>query len=272
MSLRSFKRIRGQALKTLALVCCALLSACDSGESGSGPTAGVISVQLGWSLPSGFDATSGITFTNGAGYSIHLSSVMINTYSVELIPCDEELFRKLQEPRQRPKLSQGILINKAWAGHGDPTRPTRTGVVRPEWPMSQANPVFMDTLDPPDYDYCRVHYLVGRVPDTPMTQSSHADLIGLSMSIDGTYQAPGTPTAQPFQVRTSAAHGTLSDLAANGQGTGLRLREGDRLIVQRNFESLFNGVVFDAMADKEIARHILRNIVNGVSLEVVPNA
>lgn len=242
-------------------------SGCDDDQSEFGPSTGVISVELDWSAATGPDAFA-TQFENDMGYEIELSRLMINTYSVELIPCDEDLFRRLQQPRQRPQQSSGGLIGTAWAGHGDPTRPTRTGVIRPEWPLSQDNPVFMDTLDPPDYAYCRAHYLIGRVPNDDATQGTYPDLVGLSLVVEGSVAAPGETGSEPFSIQTSAAHGTLAEFKVQSLEDGIRITAGDRIVVKRRLDALFDGVDFSTMSEQELARTVLRNVVQSVTLDV----
>ncbi len=243
------------------------LIACDPQPGGGPSTTGVLRVAAGW------HDTVSADFTTDRGYRIHLDAYMINTYSVELIPCDEELFRQLQEPRQKPGVSAGLsqlrFISPALAGHGDPTRPTRTGAILPESGPSdfEAVPLQIDTLDPPDYAYCKIHYLIGRVPNDDEHNVLYPGLAGTSLRLTGTYTSLERSTPVPFTIETSAAHGVLT--AFDGPADGVTLKAGDTVLVQRHFQAMLNGVDFETMTEQQQARQVLRNLVDGTTVRVV---
>jgi len=88
--------------------------------------------------------------------------------------------------------------------------------------------------------------------------------------LSGTYTIEGDVTPRPFSIETSAAHGVLT--AFDGDGEGVSLTAGDTVLVQRRFQNILDSVEFAKSTEQQQARQVLRNLVGGTSVTVVPAA
>lgn len=213
-----------------------------------------VSVELAWQAPEIHAAA--LDFTNDLGYRIHVTMARVTTYSVELIPCDVELFRKLQQP---PQTSSIDVIARANAAHAPADRPTRTVVAITEDALAATSRTLLDRVSPPPYRYCEAHYLVGRDAPSKLREKNRPPR---SVVIAGTYVAPDTTGVVPFQIETGIAHGIVVPLiAANGEAFAATLPAGAKVVVARNLAAAFDGIDFAAMQSPEAARQFLRSLM-----------
>jgi hypothetical protein len=218
-----------------------------------------VDILLAWDRESVAAGETGATLTNDLGYDIDVIDLELTTYSIELIPCDEELFRRLQngEIKTQARLS---LISSASAGHGSVPRPTRTSHVQIETPLRPSAPLLAERLNVPAYRYCQAHFAIAREPQSPAQVAGNAPAKGMSLRLQGRYRRGGEAWT-PVKLETPVAHGVLLDLAPEMPKEGIELEEGDAVVITRKLATVFDGVDFAAMAPPEAARQILRQIV-----------
>ena len=233
-----------------ALVCVALLmQGCDRG-----PETTDVTVWLDWAE----EPTQ--TFTTDLGYSIELTRLDVTTYSVELIPCDLQLFQDLQNGIYATQASL-TLVSQAQAAHADPDRPTRTNGVEVETPLTTANAIRFADLTPPAFEYCRLHYLIGRVPNDAPSPSA-----GVSLWVEGRYVAPNGQTG-PIQIKSAMAFGRNVDLT-DPSGVAFQgvLATPTEVRVGRSWRAAFNGIRLEETDGDTLTRHILRELIRSVTV------
>ncbi len=243
------------AARGLSLALLALLLGCSE----EGPQKPV-NILLAWDRAGVEIADGEATITTNTGYIVVIDRLEITTYSFELVPCDDELFRQLQTPaRKQARLS---FIGTAWAGHAQAARPTRTFEARVESPLRDTKPVLLDHLLPPDYAYCRGHYLVARAPET----ADAAANAGASVRLHGRYRHDATSPWAPLEISTGMAHGTLIDIADAQTPKGISVADGPAIIVTRRLATMFDDIDLASAPEREISRQMLRQLMAGASV------
>jgi hypothetical protein len=252
MGAGGFRKQRRAALLIGALAISFATLACSDNT----PSAVEVDILLAWDRTG---VAAGERFTNDLGYDIAVDFFELTTYSIELIPCDQELFRRLQngENKTQARLS---FIGPAWAGHGSAPRPTRTNHVRIESPLSASAPLLAERLTVPKTRYCQAHVAIAREPQSPAQVAGNAPAKGMSLRLQARYRR-GTDLWTPVALETPVAHGVLLDLASAAPNDGVDLASGDAVVITRRLATVFDGADFAAMPNGEIARQMMRQIV-----------
>ena len=243
--------VRSVLVGVLALC---FLQSCDrAGETTD------VTIWLDWAeAPS--EATS---FVTDLGYFVQLTRLEVTTYSVELIPCDLQIFQDLQNGVYATQASLS-LVSPAHAAHADPERPTRTNGVEVEVPLNRNSALRFADLTPPAVDYCRLHYLIGRVPNDAPSPSA-----GVSLWVEGRYAAPDGSNGT-INLKSAMAFGRNVDLTGStGEPISGPLLSPTNISVDRNWQQAFSGAQLNKMDDDTLTRHILRALVNSVTATAV---
>ena len=256
------------------------LAACD--QPPGRPAMKHVQVKLAWDGTGVTLADGHGTFTTDTGYVVEVDRFELTTYSFELMPCEQRRppppgagpQGRLGGPRgPRPPGPPGMgmfglgvglaSIGTAYAGHEVGHPPTRTGASRVELPL-QAQPALLDQIRTPDIAYCAGHYLIGRTiaPEANVP----AENVGVSLRLHGRYRKAADTAWQTLELESSVAHGILVDFTPGKPKDGIKVTEGDTVVVTRHLRSLFDGVDFATMDSQTIARQMLRQIVAGTSL------
>src|SRR5262249_53117424 len=174
-------------------------------------------------------------FTTDLGYVVEADRFEVTAYSVELVPCDP-----LPAQPPMPQKQSFSFIGTAWAGHRighPPTLTSRSLVERPLQPAA----LTLDQIKVPDVAYCSGHYLIARMPDPP-SDPADAPNVDISLRIHGRYHKGDEPWSE-ITVQTPVSHGVVADFVAEGK-KGIRVKNGDVIVVRHRLEGAFNGVDF----------------------------
>lgn len=180
--------------------------------------------------------------TNDLGYTITLEEGYVANATIELIPCESEL--------------AWLAPAVAYAGHGTDAVDASRVVVTLVESLTEPQQVTFTAVHSSTTIYCQAYYLVA----PPLGQNepiyNGVDMSQKSLYVRGFYTAAGSTTAIPFEIETHLPWGAFGELqdesaqAANGH-----------IIVQRQFDRLFDGVDFDQQAAAEQATIILRGLL-----------
>jgi len=200
---------------------------------------------------------------NDLGYVVTLSRGYIVSYSMELVECTDgsdegdTASTPLDWLRPRP----------AFAGHPSGTNPAAIYTSRVESLIAlEASEAGRLTVAP--YRYCRLHYLIARGQEGTADLPDDADMIGASVVVEGTYVhtdalSAGDVGATPFSYRTAIANGLLVDIEP------IDVSNGDvSVYIERDVRGLFDGVDFAIMSDREIEFQLLRQLIDGSSVDI----
>jgi hypothetical protein len=240
---------------TTGVAAIAMLVAC----SPKPPEMHAVAIKLDWNTDGVTIADGHGTFKTDLGYVIEADQFEVTAYSFELVPCDP-LPPTAPMPQKQSSFS---LIGTAWAGHRIGHPPTLTGQSRVEIPLRTAG-LTLDRIKVPDVAYCQGHYLIARMPDPPSDPADAAS-VGISLRVHGRYRKADGDAWSDFSIETPVAHGVVVDFKPEGK-KGLRIKDGDTVVVTHRLDGVFNGLDFTAMKYAERARQILRQIVAGTSL------
>lgn len=223
-----------------------------------------LAVKLGWNTAGVSIADGHGTFTTDLGYVVEADQFEVAAYSFELIPCEQPPPRPPgANPQRQSSLS---LIGTAWAGHRVDHPPTLTNISHLERPLRYPARD-LEQLRISDVAYCAGHYLIGRLPETAAdSDAADAAGVGISLRVHGRYHKADSTAWTEFAVETPVSHGILIDLKPEGSAKGIRIRDGDAIVLVRWLGGVFNGVEFADMPPPEVARQILRQIVAGSTL------
>jgi hypothetical protein len=233
----------------------AMLVACSPKQ----PERHEVTITLDWNTDGIAIADGRGTFKTDLGYVVEADQLEITAYSFELVPCDP----LPPMPPMPQKQSAFSLIGTAWAGHRIGHPPTLTGQSRVERPL-RATTLTLDRIKVPDVAYCQGHYLIARMPDPPSDPADTAS-VGISLRVHGRYRKADSAAWSDFAIQTTVAHGVVVDFKPESR-KGLRIENGDTVVVTHRLDGLFNGLDFAAMKDQEQARQILRQVVAGTGL------
>lgn len=207
--------------------------------------------QLGWEV------------VNDLGYTVRVTRAYLVSRSIELVPCDPQA-RKVALPALLDTL---IGPRPAFAGHSNIADPSASQSAQVE-SLQQASARQLSAVFPGAQRYCQAHYLVARADPQASGLPADVDMVDQTLRFEGTFQQPGRDTFEPFSVSTAVANGKMLPLTRSPEGALDTGRDAATIIFRRNLDTLFDRVDFSAMPEKRIAREILRNLIDGVEVEV----
>lgn len=192
------------------------------------------------------------TITNDLGYTISLDEAYLLNASLELVPCEDISFWDL------------FKAQTVYAGHGtsaiSETRSLVAAVESLTQPQAQERMASASQAD-----YCQVHYLVAPALDSaeflpPITPS----FIGKTISLSGTYISAESAEPIGFSIESALAWGGFLALPAPITASNNPVE----LHVQRDMNSLFDGIDFATTSADDQAKSILRNLINNATTTV----
>jgi hypothetical protein len=204
------------------------------------------------------------------GYTVVVNTAYVVTFSVKLVPCDDETDITLTD------LVRWMFGGVAHAGHGGENRDPSAALV----------PRVEDLLSPDDVlharrpiraeRYCQVHYLVGPAAENAIALPTDPDLVGTSLYLEGHWRRGDTADSVPFAVISSKAYGALTHLYPADQfdvsEARLRVDADDtsaHVTIERPLATLFDGVDWPAVSDAQLEAQLLRNLIGQTRTRVV---
>lgn len=242
---------------------CATLLSCGSpnGEEFS-LSETTITYRLDWDTTGTSQNDTGAwIWESDLGFSIELTSGYLVTYSLQLVECRTnglatwiKWFGELLGPRS------------AFAGHShtqqNPAAMTTAHVESLLTPHAQ----HAGTVVAPAASYCQSHYLIAGAPPGATGLPDDVNMLGTSVYLKGSYQAPGSPEWAPFKIHTALPNGLLAPLSPTGESLAAPMQTpitSVTLTTERSLRTLLNGVDFTTMNDDAIQRQVLTAIIAG---------
>ncbi len=250
---------------TLSLLRCDIPSPATTAQTLS---TGELIYRLQWELGAAQPSPDGLGWVvdTDLGYTVHVESGWISTYSVQLIECEDQDDAHTHDDDDLAALWNAVAgSGVAWAGHSGETDASisTAGVVETLDGTMTAELAAVTVTN--STRYCEAHWLAFRADDT-VQGNDDGSLDGRTLWLTGTYRAPGDDVDSPFIIETSLGNGvilglpTVIDTASTGAV----------ITVRRELGRLFDGVEFATDADARIEQRILANLVASASVVVYP--
>ncbi|MEM7119342.1 MAG: hypothetical protein AAF614_43405 [Chloroflexota bacterium] len=206
-----------------------------------------LTYKFGWASP----MTEPI-LQNDLGYEIALEEAYLLNATLELVPCSDTSWRSWLAPAV------------AYAGHGDSTlSESRVLVSQVETIGATADSVAGQASASYEH-YCQLHYLVAPAAETAVNLPTTIDFSGQTLYFSGTYLASNATEPAPFVIQSDLAWGGLIDLPQPTEPNN----EPIEIKLQRDWETLFDGVDFATMEVEEQAKAILRSLMEHSTIEI----
>ena len=204
-----------------------------------------IDYQLEWDWQDARKVEGGYRFTNDLGYTFTINTMHVTTGALELRPC--------VVTQSASRWSFGIA--KAFADHAadeDSSRARRT-ISEGQWSRVTPYAQGLSSGQP----YCQLHVLFapGVGPATDGVQMS-----GLSLKIVGSYQAPQSTEATPFEASINLKNGGNNPLRkqCNVQATHPTVR------VIRRPQLAFHGIQPERVSSHEFAYRVALQLASSI--------
>lgn len=212
-------------------------------------------------------STQRFTLTNNLGVLFEIDRGYLVNYSAELTECD---------PDPEPWGWRLLSLPRAWAGHAEGSAsPSAVWTQRVER-LGPGEPLEFGRVQPPAQRYCGVHYLVARANPNPTGEPDDLPLEGVSLYLEGRAQHPGG-LPQPFVVQTGLPVGVLTHLYPLGaygddaQALALDTAQGGATVrITRDLAAVFQGADPATMSARTLERHLLGNLADSATLEILP--
>lgn len=253
--------IAGIALLTIAI---APLIITELSRSQSSVTASTLTYQLEWDWGQATpDEAGGWTVVNDLGYTIHLETGYLVSYSAQLIECEHE-----HTASRLDTLIAPFVIKSAAAGHGGDTDPSEIDGGLVESLSKPHNQTWGNLQISQTITYCQAHYLIARAGTVAQPIPTEVDMLGASLWLQGTYQAPDSPHMIPFVIKTSLANGTIAEFATSEALTTAGIHPhvvtdgaSYTIHIRRSLDTLFDGVDFATMSEAQIGKSLVWSLV-----------
>ena len=124
---------------------------------------------------------------------------------------------------------------------------------------------------PPPTRFCRVHYLIARAERDAAGLPFRHQMVGVSLFVRGYRQSINDAQPVAFSIETKAANGVARQiaLAAGDQGLEVDTARGNATAtVTRKLATLFDGVDFDAMTERQASWELLKRVIEGTEITV----
>lgn len=258
------------AVRWVAFAVLLTVAGCRSDSAPSAPHTVGYRLEWSWGSTQADPSGSGWQTVNDRGYRVHLERGYLVDYSMELVECPKEALESGVD-----SLWAWLPARAAWAGHM-PTTPNPAAIHTPHVEALHA-PVDFDvgSIQLAAQRYCRIHYLIARSNRSAVGLPEDVDMVERSLYVRGTYQATTAATPRSFELATSAANAVLTELFPPGrvgaQGAAIVVdtgRENARVVIQRQLQSLFDGIDFDTMPPARIERQVLQNLIDRTVIAV----
>jgi hypothetical protein len=246
---------------------------CSAPEESSDPSylaPGLHEIQYRYEWAWG-DATptqeGGWTVVNNLGYSVRVTSGYITNYTLQLVPCEEEV----GDPEEGVTGSlwrELVGIRTARAGHSEiAPDPSLLSTMHVE---SLTNPqdITTEPIVVTNHRYCRVHYVLGPADTDAVGLASAQEMTGITLLLEGSVQGPDNDHSTPFRIETDLGIGTFVDWPPTDTTVVDMASQGALVVVRRTLGNIWDHVDFDTLEDTEIAWFILQNIVDSTQVHV----
>ena len=279
-------RVRTATTALLALIL-ASLSACSGESAGeddahgastawesdaSPPVAGSIRYRYEWDLDGvkRDPASPGWTVDTDLGYEVTVTEGYLVSASVQLTQCPEE------ESAASRVWDAFFGIPSARAGHSSEFNPAAVTLGVAESLLDLA-PFEAGTVTGIEERFCSAHYLVAPGDkDTRLLPKGSINMVDKSLYLQGTWRRPGSTAAELFTIDTSLSWGELSSLYPPGQyqveGAAFEAEPGtvgSLVVIRRRPATMFDGVDFETVTDKEFATRVLSALFESLEIGVV---
>lgn len=246
----------------LAMACCSEAESTKtdpcSGSPGRITSGGVDKVRYvgTWDTGGVTTATDGsLRLADG----VIIKTGVVTTFSAQLVSC--EVFE--DGCSTLAHVVRELGIQNAYAGHGSAdVEPTETPAAVTEV-LGATGEQALGSGVMEAGPYCAVHLLIGRFPaifgvDDPASMS------GYSVRITGERPAAGdAKPAVPFVAEGAMAHGEILPFRRAVSVSGPVV-----VNVQRTLSSAFEGVDWQTMTDKDVARQVVQNLVTHTTVHI----
>ena len=260
------------------MVCLAWLAACEE-SSGQAPAevpqaapVGELSYRLDWSWGQAEPSSDGVGWevVTDLGYKVVVEEGFLVTYSMEVVECDPVIPEGFGAWLWK-QVGPGV----AWAGHsGLAENPAAIRVSRVE-SLTSPKALVLGPLELAPQRYCNIHYLVARADEDTLELPTEVDLDRVSVYIRGSWQAPDSAAAVPFQFETALAAGVLFDLfplgAFDTERSGVEFDtslQGAQVVITRDLGRFFDGLDFVETEGAALERALLRTFMQNTRIEV----
>lgn len=226
---------------------------------------GEINYQMTWIWGEATAMESGWQVENDLGYIVTVEEGYLISHTLQLLPCEDV------EQENASILNTVFGANTAEAGHGgDENDPSAILIPQVE-SLAVANALTFGSVTVPHTDYCTAHYLVARSDSVTLNMPENVDMYGLSLYVAGAYQKADSDETVPFVLQTSLANGKIADIRDESDGEPVRVEitnDSVQVEVQRQLDTLFDGVDFEMMDSDEQARTVLWSLIHDTQVLV----
>ena len=237
-----------------------------------------VSYELEWTGTEqlSFEKDGSWSLENDLDYTVFLESGYLVSYSSELVECTES--ERLSRARNLLDRILQNLVGVAFAGHSE-LEPNPAAVKAPlAESLTPPTTQTLGVVNLATQTYCNVHYLAARSDDKAQWLPEDVDLYRQSLFLKGTYTPPGSVEAQPFEISSALGNGVVSPLYPEGEfgdadaAFKLQTASGDtRIHIRRSLPTLFDQLDFLNMSDEQLARQMLKNVVNHAEIVLTVN-
>lgn len=206
---------------------------------------------LSWDLDRVLRAADGTswTVTTDLGYEVRVAAGYLTSHTAELIACD-------RRPGALAWLAFSLMPRPAHATHALALDPSAFHRARIE-SLTAARTARVVRPVPRAQAYCEAHYLVARAGGTATAMPAEVDMTDRSLYVRGVYgKANGMRTA--FEITTTVAHGWRGAVERIDAGPGPIA-----VHVERRLGTLFDGLDFARVPEREWPRRMLANLIDG---------
>jgi hypothetical protein len=221
------------------------------GESGD------INYAMTWDWGTATPTDTGWQVTNDLGYMIAVEKGYLVSHSIQLLECNDS-------DESAGLIGDFFEANTAEANHGGDDNDPSAILIPLVEELGSASSSDFGAVNVPYRQYCTAHYLVARSDSVTRNMPDDIDMYGQSLYLEGTYQVVDSEAVVPFTLQTSLANGTIADIRLSTNTEPMRVEISDEVIhidIQRQLDTLFDGVDFETMDADEQARTVLWSLI-----------
>jgi hypothetical protein len=193
-------------------------------------------------------------FVNDLGYRIQVIKGAVSSYSIQLVPCEQDTVLGI---------ILDLVVPSAFAGHSgvevDPSLLESHYVET----LPDGSAVYAGSVQVQSGRYCKAHYLVARAPNDASGLPSDWNMVDRSLFFELNYQAPGSEQWVATTIETDLAFGESFEIATVDMDT-----QGAHIVVNRSLSAAFDGVDFEQQSSMEIPWRVLENLVTSTVISV----